>query len=137
MVASNKQWILRNPEKWRKLYEKSRDNPLFKEQRKQWAKKNPIAIREARLRHDRKKKYSLEEGEYETLLSSQGGVCAICGESQLRRALAVDHNHNSGKVRGLLCDKCNLGIGLFGDSVIRLQRAVSYISERGSYAAAD
>lgn len=70
---------------------------------------------------------SLEE--YEVILSKQSGVCAICGGvCQSGKRLAVDHCHKTDKVRGLLCAKCNLGIGLFDDEPTRIQAAITYLN---------
>jgi hypothetical protein len=67
---------------------------------------------------------------YDEMLVSQGGACAIC-DSSLNSSrytkLAVDHDHRTGKVRGLLCTSCNTGIGLFKDSPERLQAAIRYL----------
>lgn len=73
-----------------------------------------------------KKKYNLTVDEYTTLLKAQKGVCAICGEECTRR-LAVDHNHTTGKVRGLLCNNCNRGIGHLQDNSNLLKKAAEYI----------
>jgi hypothetical protein len=59
------------------------------------------------------------------MVASQGGRCAICGETPER--LVVDHCHASGMVRGLLCQSCNFGIGHLRDSVERLQSAIQYL----------
>ena len=76
-----------------------------------------------------KRAYGMTIEEYEILLISQSGKCAICGVSQekLKQTLSVDHDHTNGKVRGLLCHWCNTGIGYFSDSVQCLQAAISYL----------
>ena len=58
--------------------------------------------------------------------------CEICGDTAPphRKHLAVDHNHITGKIRGMLCDPCNLALGKFKDSVIILEKAISYLKER-------
>lgn len=78
---------------------------------------------------------SLEQ--YNEMLSRQGGACAICErpESALAangepRALAVDHDHDTGAVRGLLCAACNVALGAFGDDPARLRTAAAYIENR-------
>lgn len=55
------------------------------------------------------------------------GVCAICGEKNKGKRLAIDHCHQSGKIRGFLCTGCNVALGLMGDSPGRLRRAAEYL----------
>lgn len=77
--------------------------------------------------------YGITQEQYASMLASQGGICLICGNPEVgKRAereypLAIDHDHTTGKVRGLLCQKCNLGIGNFNDDVTRLEAAVAYL----------
>ena len=80
---------------------------------------------------DLKKKYGITLYTYTTMLESQGGVCDICGKSVIEngKALAVDHNHNTGAVRGLLCNTCNSGIGLLQDNTEILQLAINYLNK--------
>jgi hypothetical protein len=73
-----------------------------------------------------KHRYGMSESDYEQWLARQGGGCAICGRT-CRRRLAVDHCHASGNVRGLLCIKCNLGLGLYDDDTDRLRAAIAYL----------
>jgi len=75
-----------------------------------------------------KAKYGISVAEYNKLFQKQNGVCAICGRTNKRR-LVVDHNHITGEVRGLLCDNCNKGIGLMGDSIPLFEKAIKYISK--------
>lgn len=79
----------------------------------------------------RKRKYGMTEAQYLTLVASVNGRCCICGETpkpdKLGRTLAVDHDHKSGQVRGLLCRSCNTGLGLFKDSEDLLLAAISYL----------
>lgn len=79
------------------------------------------------------KRYGLTVEQYNQMFAEQGGVCAICGQQEVheyRRRLSVDHNHETGEVRGLLCHACNTGLGKFGESAERLQRAVNYLLGR-------
>lgn len=73
--------------------------------------------------------YGLTKTGYEDLLKAQAGGCAICGrkDSAKGRKLAVDHDHITGKVRGLLCANHNIGLGKFGDSEQLLTRAILYL----------
>lgn len=59
-----------------------------------------------------KHRFGITPGEYSRMLIKQKGVCAICGESEGKK-LAVDHSHTSGKIRGLLCGKCNTKLGWY------------------------
>jgi hypothetical protein len=78
-------------------------------------------------------KYDLTVEQYEAMFAAQGGVCAICGEEcKTRYRLAVDHNHETGENRGLLCQGCNFGIGHFSESVDRMQSAIQYIEKYNS-----
>ena len=77
-------------------------------------------------------KYSMTKTEYESLFQFQEGVCAIClqPESEERWAvLCVDHNHDTGEIRGLLCQSCNRGLAHFKDDIMNLIRATEYLIE--------
>ena len=90
----------------------------------------------SRTGHDRKQSlkslYGLSLDEYQALLDAQGGVCAVCKNPPRgkRKFLAVDHDHDTGKIRGLLCITCNVGLGALRDSADLLRAALSYL-ERG------
>jgi hypothetical protein len=75
------------------------------------------------------KTYGITVEEYTAMLDKQDGVCAICKKPDSKR-LSVDHSHQSGKVRGLLCTKCNTALGKFDDSVDLLNTAITYLMER-------
>ncbi len=75
-----------------------------------------------------KVKYGINLADYERMLNSQNGVCAICGKAPESR-LVVDHNHETGKIRGLLCSHCNRGLGCFGDTPINMRLAASYVEK--------
>lgn len=66
------------------------------------------------------------------MLANQHGVCAICRnhERVANRKLAVDHDHVTNEIRGLLCFSCNNGIGKFGDSIELLHAAIKYLEGR-------
>lgn len=76
-----------------------------------------------------KKNYGITLEDYNKLFSDQKGCCVICNihQTELKRPLDVDHNHKTGKVRGLLCAKCNTGIGLFNDNVELLNKVIEYL----------
>jgi hypothetical protein len=113
-------------------YFKGRENWLTKEKYNQrlerhrnYYRSNPIIQRSASL----KSTYGITHEEYEKLFASQGNKCAICGTEQCPtgRFMCVDHDHTSGKVRGILCSKCNHGIGLLRDNVETLKNAIDYL----------
>lgn len=76
-------------------------------------------------------KYGITVEAYEAMLLVQENRCAICRNVQTRRRLNVDHCHQTGVVRGLLCDKCNKAIGLFGDSMELINRVIEYLAAYG------
>jgi hypothetical protein len=92
----------------------------------------------ATARHLIKRKYGISQDEYRALRDRQGGACAICGTTTPigklphhdREAfwLHVDHDHKTGQIRGLLCTKCNIGLGQFKDDPLLLQTALRYLS---------
>ena len=81
-------------------------------------------------RRNLKRKYGLTVDQYEAMLDAQGGLCAICrGEQVNVRRMAVDHCHDTGKIRGLLCNPCNAGLGQFKDDPDRMRIAIRYLEE--------
>jgi hypothetical protein len=79
------------------------------------------------------KSFGITPAQYHALFEKQAGVCAICGKPETKTVkgtlayLSVDHDHETGAIRGLLCDKCNGGIGHFNDDIALLERAVAYL----------
>lgn len=97
----------------------------------QWYHDNREQADENRRRWNLQKHYGVTVEEYETRLAAQGGVCAICGNGQGRgHRLAVDHCHDSARIRGLLCHSCNRAIGLLGDNVDLLRKAIDYLERK-------
>jgi hypothetical protein len=72
--------------------------------------------------------YGIGLEEYNEILFRQNGKCAICGAEPSNKNLYIDHNHETGKVRGLLCPRCNFGLGHFKDSSVLLKSAIDYLS---------
>jgi hypothetical protein len=74
--------------------------------------------------------------EYAKLLVEQNNACAICGveATELKRELSVDHNHETNKIRGLLCHHCNIGLGNFRDSTTLLSVAIEYLERTNGVA---
>jgi hypothetical protein len=93
-------------------------------------KPNPETQREQRM----KREYGITIKDYENMVEAQSNQCAICftpSEAERNGKLVIDHCHASGKVRGLLCNKCNLLLGHANDKIERLERAILYLSKRG------
>lgn len=78
------------------------------------------------------KKKGITVSDYDRMFVEQHGVCAICEQPELTRRLSVDHNHATGKVRGLLCHRCNVAIGLFKENVDVLSSAIGYLAAQNS-----
>jgi len=90
--------------------------------------------------HNLKKRFNMSIADYNIIFLKQKGRCAICNEAETSvdtkgkvKWLSVDHNHSTGDIRGLLCNSCNTGIGLLGDSQSVLKSAIKYLNKRGSY----
>lgn len=77
------------------------------------------------------KRYSISSDEYNALLAYQNGGCASCGKvpSEKMKYLCIDHNHETGKVRGLLCRKCNLALSFVQDDKNILQSLIEYLNK--------
>jgi hypothetical protein len=86
-----------------------------------WRERNPEKARAIAL----KTRYGLTPDLEAEILAKQGGVCALCRED---RPLVVDHCHKTGVVRGLLCNRCNCGLGHLGDTAEGLEKALAYVS---------
>lgn len=88
--------------------------------------------------------YGIDPDKYQFLFQMQGGVCAICRQSETNRrpdgrgvrAMPVDHDHKTNAVRGLLCGNCNRGIGLFRDNPALLALAAEYLKKHEETAVA-
>lgn len=76
-----------------------------------------------------KKVYGITKEEFENFLASQGGLCAICERPLVDKKTHIDHCHDTGKVRGLLCGPCNQGLGLFQESKMTLSKALKYLEK--------
>lgn len=89
---------------------------------------NPYVVADKRNRN-LKTNYGITEKDYQEMMIEQNYSCAICGinQSDLGYKLYVDHDHKTGKVRGLLCKHCNSGIGLFKDNKNILSKAIDYL----------
>lgn len=91
-----------------------------------WRKRNPEKDLAAQLR-----RYNLTLEAFRQLELKQNGVCAICqdppGVNPWQKRLCVDHDHETNRIRGLLCDKCNRALGILGDNVEAFERIIKYL----------
>ena len=104
----------------------SRCKPCKRAYQREYYKNNPEAKRK-RNRTYRIRKYGIEPEDYHRMVEEQAGVCAICGSSPSHPNLTIDHDHHTGEVRGLLCHKCNKGLGLLGDDLDGIESALQYL----------
>lgn len=142
-LGNQRNWNKNNKEHIKKYREKTResrnntrrkrynDSKAYRENRilvdKKYHKNNPNAKKAGRLR-----KYGLTYEQFEQMLKDHFYQCAICGfEYDGNKAMFpfIDHNHKTGKVRGLLCSKCNFAIGQLNDDTRLLKRAIKYLEK--------
>lgn len=114
----------------KKSYEGNRQKVIDRSAR--WRANNPEKVQEIGYRARLKKSFGMTLEEYNEIFESQNGKCLICestgrGGRSKRYQLFVDHCHKTGKVRGLLCMKCNSAIGYFDEDIARMKSAISYL----------
>lgn len=97
-----------------------------------WHKLNRERVQQYMRDFALKRYWGLTREDFDRMLEAQGGVCAICKKSHwmgVGKRPHVDHCHMSGKIRGLLCNLCNVGLGAFKDDVDSLANAIKYLKE--------
>lgn len=110
-------------EKGRKFYARNREQQVIRTQI--WQDNNPEKVK---ARKDvRGRKHGLKAGDFERMLEEQEGCCALCGDPLDPKHTHIDHCHETGDVRGLLCRPCNVGLGMFHDSPDEMRRAILYL----------
>ena len=128
------------------------NKPLYEARIKQWRQENPERVKTARRlslerlrgtpefqegvrRRWLKHKYGITPAEYDALLMAQGGGCGVCGANEQPtdgKRFHVDHDHGTGKVRGVLCQPCNIILGLANDNCDTLAAAILYLKQAQS-----
>ena len=111
--TSNKQWRDAHPEQVQR-YARRRD---------EWRTSHPDHRKDYWLQS----KYGISQADYERMLAEQNGQCAIC--FRLMDKPKVDHNHETGEVRQLLCNECNCGIGFLREDTILVASALKYLEK--------
>lgn len=121
----------------KKYYQKNKE--CYKERAKRWQKDNPEKKKEIGKRYyknhqenfkryDIKRRYGLSHEDWLKIWETQDGKCAICEKKFANPSKTfVDHNHETGKIRGLLCPKCNLAIGLLNDDPKLMAKVIEYL----------
>lgn len=108
----------------KKIYYLKNRESLLKQGREFYYKNRPV------IRFRRKLQLvGISPAEYEAMIRDQDGLCAICGGNNKGRPLIVDHCHSTKIVRGLLCQRCNVGIGHFKDSAEIVESALRYLQQ--------
>ena len=110
-----------------KVYAKNNIHKITK-YKKAWYERNKLRIRDDWY----KRTYGIDSEGYMKLHDKQGGKCGIC-RKVASTTLSVDHDHKTGKIRGLLCRGCNFAIGLMKDDVGILRRAIGYLAKERSH----
>ncbi len=116
--------------KARKARKADRGDEIRRSDRERYHKNKKVILRRQYGYHI-KRTYGLIKEQYETLLESQNNKCKVCGEQKSYK-LNVDHCHKTRRIRGLLCSKCNRGLGYFNDSLSKLRAAVEYLESAGT-----
>jgi len=119
-----------SPGYFKEYYAANKDK--LKAKAAEWRLANPRSVRTHSL-----SRYGITADDFDAMLSQQNGSCAICSTEEPggKGSFHVDHCHATGVVRALLCNKCNVGLGSFGDSPERLIKAASYIKQHQQEAA--
>jgi Recombination endonuclease VII len=105
------------------------------ERMRKWRADNPEKAKASARRSDLKRNYGIAPEDYDALLASQGSACAICSTKEPGGnggTFHVDHCHSGGNVRGLLCQRCNMALGLFKDDTAAIAKAVEYLNDRAN-----
>jgi hypothetical protein len=114
---------------------KSRCKECLNDFNQEWRKDNPEKVRVYRAKdpwtlHKRTKRLGMTVEEFWNMYESQKGKCVICLQDIAAENSAIDHNHTTGRIRGILCKSCNRGIGLLKDNSQVLNRASNYLLEQ-------
>jgi hypothetical protein len=123
--------------KQRSWYQANREHAIAEVKR--WQQENKEHLHEYRREYRQRRKaedrdahlrrtFGITQADYEALLTRQGGGCGICGRKPGKISLHVDHDHETGEIRGLLCVGCNNALGQLHDDPVLLYRAADYVS---------
>ena len=125
---NNRETVIKKSKEW---YLKNRKRALLT--RKLWKRNNPNKVKSLKYKQQAKnrqlqRRHGITLEYFNNLLKIQNNECAICGNKfRNNKDTCVDHDHNTGKIRQLLCFNCNIGIGKFRDSIVLVEKALSYL----------
>lgn len=123
--ARNREMVLANKKAYR---EANKDKCRLSQDR--WRKENKEWVKDRGFKKHLISSYGITIDDYLEMHESHAGLCGICGQPEKNgRRLSVDHDHDTGAIRGLLCSLCNRGLGQFKDSVPLLCRAIAYLTK--------
>lgn len=144
--AHRKQYHEDNAEtikEYQKQYYKDNREKILKRQKenaKEYRKNNSEKIKKYNVEYDKKnslkrkgshikRNYGITLEEHNLMFNKQEGKCKICGrhQNEIKIPFAVDHDHTTGRIRGLLCHKCNQGLGYFNDNIDLLMKAINHL----------
>jgi len=137
-IECRKEYVEKNKEKFNKQHQEycRKNYIVLKKKHDNYMKKYKNKFKRIRREYNLKRSFNMTLAEFDFLLKKQNNKCAICGKLESAnsnigkiRPLSVDHDHKTGKVRGLLCNKCNQAIGLFSDDINMLFNAIKYLQE--------
>lgn len=129
-----REWRKKNLEKNRQYYRDYHVRNKKREKELRGSDKQRAVLRDWQLRT----KYGISLKDYKNMWTEQEGKCKICGkykpiDGKTIEKLCVDHNHESGKIRGLICFNCNAAIGHFQEDIELLKKAIVYMTEEKTY----
>ena len=128
---NNKEYNVREVERVRQWRIENREKYL--EDKRAYKKKYNLTEngKMKRRQHGLKHLYGITLDDYDRMLVEQNNCCAICKSPEPGHLhFSVDHDHKTGKLRGLLCNNCNRGLGMLGDNVERIKRALEYLTSK-------
>lgn len=129
-----KKWRERNPDYWNEYYAKNKGKQRQRQAKYDASEKGKRVKRDAHLR----RRYGLPFGEFDRMLAEQNGLCAICGGPPVARRdgqearLHLDHCHATGRVRALLCMRCNQMLGSCRDDAAILRKGIEYLEKHSA-----
>ena len=113
-AAKHKEYYIQNKE-------------LLDQQKKQYYQNNKESHKRLARKSRLKLRYNISEKQYDDLIKSQNWLCMICNKCLKSNKSAVDHDHRTGKIRGILCHLCNTSLGHFGDDIEGITKVVDYL----------